>query len=293
MTESTDTYIVKSYNEIETLIEDKKKELLKLYLNTLKLVFSKILCVKPIDYFMGDVINLPMPCDFESYDYSHLIIDTDLAKLGESLSNTFFPFIIQIKWMNYMQLSSYSKKIVGIINLNQDLEKHRTISVDHEDSIENLSQKYKHICTAAELRLIHNELNFLSNHYDEFAKTIYTTNISHIVDSLNTHFNPKNFPKCLDKKQFCSFETKHINVFHIYNLDNKDLTKKICNTINEKILKIFKDNFPKIYPNLEIIYDVQSEFNKSFLSGDNLVIKIKLTSCYNIKNVKKNLIEEY
>lgn len=275
MTEPTDTLVVKSYNEIETLLKDKKNQFLGLYLNTLESAFLKLLTTKPLNFFPGDTIDLPMPDTLDSYNYLRFMTDADLTNLANSLSKTFEPFIFQIKWMSYMHFSSYGQKIVGVINFNSINQDGRTTTSS----------------------LLYKEVHSTDKWIESIVDKILVNNHSKITDSLNKHFNPKNFPKCLDKSEFFNSEFKYDSSnLSIYNLTNKDITKKISNYINKKLSESLKKYFPKTYPNFDITENIESDFTSGFLTGNNFVIKIKLTCYYNPnKSIGKinSLIEEY
>lgn len=275
MTESIHTYILKSYNEIEALIEDKKNQLLKLYLNTLESTFSKLLNTKPLNFFPGDTIDLPMPDTLDSYNYLRFVTDSDLTNLALSLSKTFEPFIFQIKWMSYMHFSSYGQKIVGVINFSPENQKNPVTS------------SY----------VLNNEVCTTDKWIEHIVKKILVDHYSKITDSLNKHFNPINFPKCLDKSEFFNYEFKYKSSnLSIYNLTSKDVTKKISNYVNKKLSESLKMHFPKTYPNFDITENIESDFTSGFLTENNFVIKIKLMCYYNPnKSICKinSLIEEY
>ena len=261
-TESENSYILESYIEIETLIETKKAQLLKLYLNTLESFFTKFFSTKPLNYFISDIIDLPMPNNLDSYNFLRFITNVDFTKISESLSKTFEPFNIQIKWMSYTYLSSRGQKIVGTVNFTQD---DQTYPITY-------------------LHVLNKEVRKNNKFIEDTSKKIFIDHHSKMIDSLNKHFNSKNFPKCLDKTEFFSSEFKYdAENFGIYNLSNKDVTKKISSFVNEKVTNNFKIYFPRLYTNLDISINTESEFNGGFLAGNNFVIKIKLMSHYNIK----------
>lgn len=244
-------------------------------MNTLESVFLKLFITKPLNFFPGDTIDLPMPETLDSYNYLRFVTDADLTNLANSLSKTFEPFIIEIKWMSYMHFSSYGQKIVGVINFS------------------SIDQDSRTIVTSLLNKEVHSTNKWIENIVDE----IFVNNYSKIIDSLNKHFNPRNFPKCLDKSEFfnCEFKYDSSNL-SIYNLTSKDITKKISNYINKKLSESLKMHFPKTYPNFDITENIESDFTSGFLTGSNFVIKIKLMCHYNPhKSINKinSLIEEY
>jgi hypothetical protein len=263
--ETTEKYVVRSYEKIETLLEKKKKRLLSSYCETLEAMFSKLLSTRPLNFFPGQTIELPMPESLDSYDYSRFITDENLEKISIDLSKIFEPLVIKIKWKSSMSFSSSSsctEKIVATINFCENESTSRELSF--------VASANKEMCRVNE---------WIINDIDK----IFVNYNNQISELLNKFFDAKNFPKCLDQTEFCNLELKYDSShFLLYNLSNRDITKSISNYFNTKLSEKMKKYFPVAYPNFKIFEHIESDFYSGFLTGHNFTIKIKLTYLYSI-----------
>lgn len=266
------SFIVKSYEQIEKLIENNKNQVLNSYIYTLETMIKKMLNSKPLNYFFGDAFELPFPNHFESYNYVRFISNDDLEKMSETLSKRFEPFLVVIRWSKKMHFSSYDYKLIGIINFNKERVNELAASNNYYFALN------KEVCV-------------VDKWIENIGNDIFETKQKEIFHSLNKTFSVKNFPKCLYNTEFINFnltnyEISNIELYDIIN--NKELSMKISEYMNNKILNAFTLHLPKTYPNLRINPTVKCNFNSGYFTSNKLTIQIKLSYCYTVPTVGKN-----